>query len=607
MPDLGLLLLPLAVLAIVTLVGSGFVALLAPGLPTDARAALAPLAGAAWIAAASTLLPLGVPARPLALAVVGAGLAVGALLRRPVVRMLRASAVPAALAVSAIALAGAPSLFRGDWQSTSLYGSTDAYHWVSQGRAYFEGPAPEPVSEHPDRLTYERSRTQHWAVAVPFGAGLLGWLSGSDVADSYGALAAVLFAFLPLATYAAARAALGWTPRLAAAAGAALALNASLLFASHYSWQQQVVGTAFAFSAAALLWLGLGGATRRRTLVLGALLAAGALATYRLGFAPFLAALLATVVLACAWRAGDVRIVVRRAAGFLVVAVLLAAPSLVALARGLPGFVDSGGFSTTFKKEFSGGQPAEALGLMPHIWAVEDGWPGWLRLVWLAVASVLAAGLLVTGVRLARTARGADFVLAGTALVAGGYALLLLPRFAPYLSYKLLAYGAPFLVLLALTPLAQRGGRAPRTATAIAGVLLVGSSVVATVAAGRAARTPTRIAGAAALRALPPDAIVTVSTDDPWRQAWELYDLRNIRVSVERPSFLLTKQGMERRLAYRHRPVSYAIAYTPTGAASVVPAAAHARRPSHARTDRVPTAANSRAGDSTPRRSSAGR
>jgi hypothetical protein len=573
MPDLGLLLLPLAALAIVTVVGSGFVALLAPDLPTDASAALAPLAGAAWLAAASTLLPLGVPARPLALLALGAGLAVSALLRRRVVRMVRASAVPATLAVGAIALAGAPSLARGDWQATSLYESTDAYHWVSQGRAYFEGPAPEPVSEHPDRLTYERSRTQHWAVAVPFGAGLLGWLSGSDVADTYGALAAALFAFLPLATYAAARAVLGWTRRLAVAAGAAVALNASLLFASHYSWQQQVVGTAFAFSAAALLRHGLGGATPRRTLVLGALLAAGALATYRLGFAPFLAALLATVVLACAWRAGDVHTVARRAGGFLVVAVLLAAPSLVALARGLPGFIDSGGFSTTFKKEFSGGQPAEALGIVPHIWAVEDGWPGWVRLVWLAVASVLAAGLLVIGVRLARAARSADFVLAGTALVVGGYALLLLPRFAPYLSYKLLAYGAPFLVLLALAPLAHRGGRATRAATALAGVLLVGSSVVATVAAGRAARTPTRLADAAALSALPPDAVVTVSTDDPWRQAWELYDLRNIRVSVERPTFLLTKQGVERRLFYRHRPVSYAVVYTEAGAASVVPAA----------------------------------
>jgi hypothetical protein len=210
---------------------------------------------------------------------------------------------------------------------------------------------------------------------------------------------------------------------------------------------------------------------------------------------------------------------------------------------------------------------------VPHIWAVEDGWPGWLRLVWLAVASLLAAGLLVAGVRLARANRSGDFVLAGTALVVGGYALLLLPRFAPYLSYKLLAYGAPFLALLALTPLARQAGRATRAATALAGVLLVGSSVVATVAAARVARTPPRLADAAALSDLPAGAVVTVSTDDPWRQAWELYDLRSVRVSVERPTFLLTKQGVERQLAYRHRPVSYAIAYTPTGATTVVPAA----------------------------------
>src|SRR5215212_1933196 len=372
MPDLGLLLLPLAALAIVTLVGSGIVALLAPNLPTDASAALSPLGGAAWMAAASTLLPLGVPAKPLALVSLVGGLAVSVLLRRRVLGMLRAGAVPAALAVGAIALAGAPSLARGDWKVTSLYESTDAYHWVSQGRAYFEGPAPQPVSEHPDRLTYERSRTQHWAVAVPFGAGLLGWLSRSDVAEVYGALAAALFTFLPLATYAAARAALGWTRRLAVAAGAALALNGSLLFASHFSWQQQVVGSALAFSAAVLLWLGLAGEAPRRTLLLGGLLSAGAIGTYRLGFAPFLAALLATVVVVCARQARDVRAVARRAAVFLAAAVVLAVPSLFALARGLPGYIDSGGFSTTFKEEFARGQPGEALGLVPRIWALED-------------------------------------------------------------------------------------------------------------------------------------------------------------------------------------------------------------------------------------------
>jgi hypothetical protein len=571
MADLGLVLLPLAALAVAAGVGAGLVALLAPDLPPDAGAALAPLAGAAWLAAASTLLPLGVAAKPVALVAIGAGVAVAVVLRRRVAGIARAAAVPAALALGAVALAGAPSVARGDWKVTSLYDSTDAYHWVSQGRAYFEGPAPEPVSEHPDRLTYERSRTQHWAVAVPFGAGLVGWVSGSDVADTYGALAAALFAFLPLATYAAARAVLGWRRGLAAAAAGAVALNASLLFASHFSWQQQVVGSALAFAAAALLWLGLRGEVSRRGLVLAGLLAAGAIGTYRLGFAPFLAALLATVAAACIRQAGDRRLVARRAGAFLAAAVVLAVPSLVALARGLPGFIGSGGFSTRFKEEFAAGQPGEALGLVPHVWAVEDAWPDWLRLLWLVVASVLAATLLVAG---ARRSRGAGFVLAGTALVAAGYALLLLPRFAPYLSYKLLAYGVPFLVLLALTPLAERAGRAIGATAAAAGVLLVASTAVATVAAERDARTPPRLADVAAL---PADAVVTVSTADPWRQAWELYDLRELRVSVERPTFLLTKQGVERRLVYRREPVSHAIVYTPSGAATVVPAPAATR------------------------------
>jgi hypothetical protein len=567
MADVGLLLLPLAALALVAIAGCGIVALLAPGLPADAAAALAPPAGAAWLAVASTLLPLGVPTKPLAAAAVGAAVALAVALRRRIPRIARAGGVPAALALVAVALAGAPSVADGDWRVTSLYDSTDAYHWVSQGRAYFEGPAPAPVSEHPDRLTYERSRTQHWAVAVPFGAGLVAWLSRSDVAETYGALAAALFALLPLAGYAAARAVLGWSRRLAAAAGAALALNASLLFASHFSWQQQVVGSALAFAAAALLWLGLRGEATGRVLLLAGLLAAGAIGTYRLGFAPFLAGLLATVVVACLWRSDDRRTVARRAAVFAGTAVVLAIPSLVALVRGLPGFIDSGGFSTEFKEGFARGQPGEALGLVPNVWAIEDGWADPLRIGWLIVASALTAFLLVAG---ARRSRPSGFVLAGTALVLVGYALLLLPRFAPYLSYKLLAYGAPFLVLLALTPFAERTGRAMRGAAAAAAVLLVASSAVATVAAGRDAQAAPRLT---AVSGLPANAIVTVSTDDPWRQAWEIYDLRDLRVSVEHPTYLLTAQGVEHRLDYRNEPVSHEVVYTAAGVATVVPTA----------------------------------
>jgi hypothetical protein len=557
MPDLALLWLPLAGLALATLAGAGLVSALAPGLPADARAALAPLAGVAALAAASTLLPLGASSKAVALTVLGAGL-VATLALRSAWASLRAGVVPLALAVAAVALAGAPALARGDWQPTSLYGSTDAYHWVSQGRAYLEEPAPKPVEEHPDRLTYERSHDQHWAVAVPFGVGQLAWLQGSDAVEAYGALAALLFALLPLASYAAARACLGWRPALAAAAGAAVTLNASLLFASHFSWQQQVAGSALAFAAAAVLRLGLAPDAPRRTLGLAALLAAGALGTYRLGFFPFLALLLAAVVGAYAWRSDDRRAVLRRGAGFLGAAGLLALPSLVALVRGVPEFVGSGGFSTAFKEAFPIGQPAEALGLVPRVWALEEGWGGALRIGWLLAASVLAAALFWLGIRAARRALRADFLLAGAALVLGGYLVLLLPVFAPYLSYKLLSYGAPFLVLLALSPLAHRRGRTEVAVTALAAAFLAASGAVATVAADRSARPPDLVAAGA----VPRDAVVLISTDDPWRQAWQLYALRDVRVSVEWPTYLLTAQGRGRPAAGYRRSATHEVVET---------------------------------------------
>ncbi len=545
MPDPTLLLLPLLGLAALTLAGLGLAVRLAPGSPGDATAALAPLAGFALAAVASTLLPLGATTNPLALVVVAVGVLT---LSRRAVSVLRRGTVPLALAAGAIALAAVPNAVRGDWQPTSLYGSTDAYHWVSQGRAYLDGPAPEPVAEHPDRLTYERSREQSWAVALPFAAGALSWAAREDPLRTYGALAALLHALLPLATYAAARALFGLRPVLAAAAGAAVALNASLLFASHFSWQQQLAGSALAFAAAAVLRLGLEAGAPRRLLVLAALLAAGALGTYRLGFAPYLGVLLAGTIVAAGWALGDVRAVARRAGLFAAAAVGLAAPSLVALARGLPEFVDSGGFSTAFKEHFPAGQPAEALGLVPRVWAIEEAWPAAVRHGWLLLASVLALVLVVAGARAARALPRRDFVLGGATLVLVGWLVLLVPAFAPYLSYKLLSYGVPFLVLLVL---AQRG---TRVALAAAGTALVASAVIATVLS-HDARRPPPLGGEA-----PPDAVVSLRTDDPWQEAWAIYGLRDARMSIETPTYLLTAQGRERRAAaYRRRPVTHTL------------------------------------------------
>jgi hypothetical protein len=535
--DLAFLALPLL---FVVLVGAGVSAGLAPRLPADAQAALAPIAGAALVAVASVLLPHGVPARPLAVAVAAAGLLATAVLGR---RLLRASAVPLAVGLAAVALAAAPWLARGGWQATSLYGSTDAYHWVSQARSYLDGPAPAPVSEHPDRLTYERTKEQHWAVAVPFALAQLAWMSGFDPVDVYGALAALLGALLPLGAYACARGCLGWRRGPAAAAALLLAANASLLFATHFSWQQQAAGAAFTFAAAWTLRLGLEPDAPRRELVLAALLAAAALASYRLGFAPYLGGSLALVAAAYVLVARERLAVAGRLALFAVAAAILAAPSLAALGRGLPEFVSSGGFSTAFKRAFPGGQPAEALGLVPRVWALEEGWVDALELAWLAGASAVALALLALGFRAARRQPRRDFVLAGGLLALGGWIVLLLPPFAPYLSYKLLAYTAPFLLLAALS--------AGRLAALAVAVLALPAAAVATLAAVDA-RTATPVPAA------PPGAVVEIAVDDPWEQAWALYRLREHVVSVDRPSFLLTAQGRARRAeAYRNGPVSY--------------------------------------------------
>lgn len=538
-----LLAVPVGALAFLTVVGAGAAVALAPRFPPDAQAALAPVAGAALIAVASVLLPFGTPVRPLAVAVALLGLALTVRYAR---RGWRSAALPLLVAVGAVAIAGAPALARGDWEATSLYGSTDAYHWASQARAYLDGPADPPVAEHPDRLTYERSKTQHWAVALPFGLLQVAWLSGSEPPEVYGAFSALLFCLLPLATYACARGCLEWRPAQAAAAALALALNAALLFASHFSWQQQVAGTAFAFAAAATLRLALEPGAHRRELLLPALLTAAALATYRLGFAPYLAALLAAVVVAFAWVSRDRARVARAAAAFAGLAALVAAPSLAALTRGLPEFVSSGGFSTAFKRAFPDGQPAEGLGLVPRVWALKEDWPAAAELSWLAVATVAAVVLLVAGWRAARRSPRPDLLAAGLVLSLGGWLLLLLPVFSSYLSYKVLSYGAPFLVLAALA-----GGRA---AMAAVGCLAAPAAVAATIAAVDSARTPPEVEA----RPLPAEAVVAVEVEDPWEQAWALYYLREQTLSVAHPSFILTAQGRTRAPeAYRNGPVTY--------------------------------------------------
>jgi hypothetical protein len=83
-------------------------------------------------------------------------------------------------------------------------------------------------------------------------------------------------------------------------------------------------------------------------------------------------------------------------------------------------------------------------------------------------------------------------------------------------------------------------------------LLLVASAAVAT-AAPHDAEPALRLEGEP-----PREATVAVRTDDPWEQAWTIYRLRDVRVSVERPTYLLTEQGPLRdAAAYRQRPLTH--------------------------------------------------
>jgi hypothetical protein len=140
-------------------------------------------------------------------------------------------------------------------------------------------------------------------------------------------------------------------------------------------------------------------------------------------------------------------------------------------------------------------------------------------------------------------------------LTLGAYAVLRLGPWASYLSFKILSYGAPFLVLLALGPFALERTRVSLALATVA--LVVPSAAVATVVAVRGSTTPGDLASLPRLRG---NGIVGVELSDPWQQAWALYYLRDRRLSVEQPSFLLTGQGEPHpKSFYRHRPLAYVL------------------------------------------------
>jgi hypothetical protein len=564
MGELGFFAYPLLGFCLLCLTGAGFAAALGRSLPLDVQAALTPLLGAAAFGIGSSLLPLGIPVQWLCLATFAVGIGVTVARRNGVRRLLGAARMPLAIVLVAGAIGAGPNLVRGDWSALSL-ANADSYFWVSQARALLDGAPPGPASVHPNRVAVEDGRSGHWATALPAADAEVAWLSHSDPADVYGVVAVLVFLLTPLAGFVAARGCLGWSSGLATVAALALAVDASRIFANAFAFQAQNLGVGLGFAAAAVLRIALERNEQSRLQILAAMLAAGALAGYRLGFAPFLLGLFVAVVAAYVisttpWHS-TYRHAARPAVGFLGFFAVLGASSLIGLAQGLPHFL-------TRQLEASGrfigyGTFSNPLGLFP-VYPLQahvlEGWNSLAGPVWLVLANVLAVVLFVVAVRRLRRVRppGSDFLLGSALLIFVGFCVAVLSTANPYLSFKLLAYGTPLLVLLVFSPLATVSR--PRGVSVLAGVGLALSSAVAasatelgySVARSRSSSNLSGITEAA--KRLPQDDVITVRLDRVWDQAWAAYYLSDRRLSVVNPSAYLSDESEPRTALISARP-----------------------------------------------------
>jgi hypothetical protein len=542
---------PFVLFGAFAVMGFGLAVTLAQRVPPDAQAALAPVIGFAILATASVLLSLGVPAVPLGLVVLVLPSVFTIALRKRVYPAVRACGRPFAVGLVAMFLAGAPNLGAGDWTvRTYLGGGTDAYLWISQARSLYDGPPKAPSSMYPDRLAYERVEEQHWAVALPFATGEAAWLTGSDPAEAYGVLAAFVACLLPLAAYFCARGCLDWSRNPASFAALALALNASLLFASYFSWQQQLIGTGLAFTS-------LDPPRTWRLQALAALLAAGALASYRMAFAPYFAAMLAVVIgsYLVTHNSLERRRAVRALLGFFGLLVVFGVVSMYALVRGLPQFLALG-VNTSFKDQFPDGNVPEALGFFPRLFGADFNWG-----VVAACAALPLFILPLVHLRRSSTTR-VDFVFGSALCVMAAYAFLLATKvFPPYTSFKLLAYGTPFLVLVIFGADWLKKRTRVRTVGVAGLIVLLGISTLLAVFVGsRDSESARDLAGLANVAPKLGEGFVSVRIVNPWRQAWATYYLRDVPLSVETPSLVLVGVAMRRSPSiYRHPGATYVL------------------------------------------------
>ena len=529
---------PLLGVAGLALIGAGAAASM-NRLAVDVRAALVLPVGAAVVACASTLVLLGAPVRAVGVALVLAGVVAAVKARRRVRALARGLAVPGAVAVVALSLASIPALTHGRWDAASS-GNGDHYYWVSESRAFLEGPAPAPSTRYPDRDMYELVTERHGTFGIAFSLSLLSVVSGRDPGDIYSAFAALIDVVLALVVFALARGALAWSSGHSAAASVLVAGNAYLLFGTFYGWQAQLLLTAFGLLALMGTYAALESGAEQYV-ALAALGTAAGVCTYGAAFGPFLA--LGIVVIGAYWlshRDSESRKRAARSVGAIALLVLLVAAvpiwRSVLLTGRLAGLSSTGSLCADCQI----GLPSESLGLIPRF-AEGARWSGG----WSVLSLVTSLPLFALGFSAARREAGSAILLWGSAAAFAAIVLLGLASPNPYLSMKVAGYAAPVLTLTVLA-----AGRSPFrvgqrlawvAAASLATAMFVVSTVVVEVRAARfnlhaQAMTPLLDA----TRRIPVDARIAVDVDDAWHQSWAIYYLRDHPLVIRRPQYFLS-------------------------------------------------------------------
>ena len=554
MHSVTLLWLPIVALAVLAFVGAAPAAFLGSRMPADARAALALPLGAAVFACGSALLILDVPIKIAVVVVLAASLAIMVALRKHLAGLAGSAKIPLAVAGASLLIVSVPFIRMGSWEAAT-YGDGDPYLWVSQAKAYLDGPAPATVTSHPDRAAYNRYSAEHWPVALPFGVAAVGWLSGEDPAYSYSAFVVLLAVLLTSTVYVVGRAVLEWSKRKAAAGALIVIASAYMLFATNFGWQAQMALTTFALASLACFRLTLDRPASRREQVLTGLFAAAAIATYGsllMAFIPLYAFVLAGF--AFRHRAEiSAKGVARAVAGSVVAAMLFGCVAIVSTVLSISAL--AGKLSDPEWDHWAHGLVPAALGLVPQanilakplLAATIAG-----TIVALAIVTVLVR-LFANG-SVALLARRHDFLLSGTACIVAMMLVMLYPGFSPYWSIKVGGYGAPILVLTAfaiLTAPRSKHWAARRLVsyTWIAATLLFVTASGAEIEQSVVSLEGSRVyAGLAAqLANAGPDVRVEIDVKDrdPWRQLWAIYYLRDTPISVTRLTGYLTGYGAE--------------------------------------------------------------